>query len=133
MALRKYTAAVIITAAFIIPASAQSKFRIPSDFKSLKNPVPTDAGNTEQGRLLYAKHCAYCHGKRGEGDGGKSKALKTSPKDLSSVKFQNLTPGEQFYSSKTGRGEMPDYSRKLTDTEVWQIVIYMKSFRKGKE
>lgn len=125
---------VICTILLLVPSicEGQSKWKIPQAYQGMKNPVTVNDAAMKEGMTLYRKHCEYCHGRYGQGDGGKSRALKTSPKDLSAAKFQNLTPGEQFYSSKTGRGEMPDYTRKLTDTEVWQIVIYMKSFRKGK-
>ncbi len=95
-------ASLIIASVPFSFAAGQSKFRIPAEYKTMRNPVAADSKSTEQGRLLYNKHCAYCHGNSGKGDGGKSRALKTSPKDLSAPKFQSLTPGEQFYSSKTG-------------------------------
>ena len=73
---------------------------------------------------------ASCHGKVGLGDGVKARALKTHPGDFSGPAFQNQTDGEHFYKTKFGRDEMPKYEGKLSDDDIWNIVNYMRTFKK---
>ena len=64
------------------------------------------------------------------GDGVKARALKTSPGDFSKAEFQGQTDGDQFYKTKTGRGEMPKYEGKMSDDDIWNVVNYMRTFKK---
>ncbi len=111
--------------------SAQTKpWVVPANFKSMKNPVAQGDASTKAGMALYLKNCASCHGKAGLGDGVKARMLKDFPGDFSKADFQNQTDGEHFYKTKTGRGEMPKYEGKLADNDIWNIVNYMRTFKK---
>lgn len=103
---------------------------VPANFKTMKNPIAQSDASTKAGLALYNKNCASCHGKTGLGDGVKARALQTFPGDFSGAAFQNQTDGEHFYKTKTGRGEMPKYEGKLSDDDIWNIVNYMRSFKK---
>ena len=103
---------------------------VPANFKTMKNPVAKSDVSTKAGLALYTKNCASCHGKTGLGDGVKARMLKDFPGDFSGTFFQNQTDGEHFYKTKTGRGEMPKYEGKISDDEIWNIVNYMRTFKK---
>jgi mono/diheme cytochrome c family protein len=121
------------TAALLLSASllAQPKpWVVPATFKTMKNPVAVGEASTKAGQALYTKNCASCHGKAGLGDGVKARMLKTFPGDFSKTEYQGQTDGDQFYKSKFGRDEMPKYEGKLTDDEIWNIVNYMRTFKK---
>jgi len=110
---------------------AQPKpWTVPANFKSMKNPVVKGDASNKAGMALYIKNCASCHGKTGLGDGVKARALKDFPGDFSKAKFQNQTDGDHFFKTKTGRGEMPKYAGKLSDDDIWNIVNYMRTFKK---
>jgi mono/diheme cytochrome c family protein len=47
------------------------------------------AGETDQGRELYLKHCSSCHGKDGQGKGSVSPFLKIKVPDLTLLKKNN--------------------------------------------
>ncbi|MBI2361559.1 MAG: cytochrome c [Deltaproteobacteria bacterium] len=47
------------------------------------------AGEPDQGRELYRKYCASCHGAQGTGDGPVSPHLKVKPTDLTRLKKEN--------------------------------------------
>jgi hypothetical protein len=66
----------------------------------------------------------------GLGDGVKARALKTFPGDFSSAAYQDQTDGEHFYKTKFGRGEMPKYEGKMSDNDIWNMVNYMRTFKK---
>ncbi len=103
---------------------------VPANSKSMKNPVAQSDASTKAGMALYNKNCASCHGKTGLGDGVKARALKTHPGDFSGTAFQGQTDGEHFYKTKAGRDEMPKYEGKLSDADIWNIVNYMRTFKK---
>jgi len=103
---------------------------VPANFKSMKNPVAKSDASDKAGMAVFTKNCASCHGKLGLGDGVKARALKTFPGDFSKAEFQNLTDGELFFKTKTGRDEMPKYEGKLTDDDIWNTVNYLRTLKK---
>jgi mono/diheme cytochrome c family protein len=103
---------------------------VPANFKSMKNPVARGDASTKAGLTLYTKNCASCHGKAGMGDGVKARALKEFPGDFSKADFQGQSDGDHFYKTKFGRGEMPKYEGKLADDDIWNIVNFMRTFKK---
>ena len=121
------TAIVLISSA----AMAQAKpWVVPDEYKNMKNPVAKNDASIKAGMASYVKNCASCHGKTGLGDGVKARALKDFPGDFSGAAYQNQTDGEHFYKTKFGRGEMPKYEGKISDEDIWNIVNYMRTFKK---
>ena len=102
---------------------------VPANFKSMANPVAKGDASNKAGKTLYDKNCASCHGKAGLGDGVKARGLKTFPGDFSKPEYQDQTDGDHFYKTKTGRGDMPKYEGKLSDTDIWNVVNYMRTFK----
>jgi len=96
----------------------------------MKNPIAIRDASTAAGQALYIKTCTPCHGKTGLGDGVKVKSLKTIPGNFSKTEFQSQTDGEHFYKTKTGRGDMPKYEGKLSDDDIWNLVNFMRTFKK---
>jgi mono/diheme cytochrome c family protein len=122
------SSAILVLSATLV---AQPKpWVVPANFKSMKNPVAKGDASTKAGMALYNTNCASCHGKTGLGDGAKSRALKAFPGDFSKADFQGQSDGDHFYKTKTGRGEMPKYEGKLSDDNIWNIVNYMRTFKK---
>ena len=100
------------------------------DFKNMQNPVEKNDANIASGKNQNAKLCATCHGKTGLGDGVVGRKLKNFPGDFTGEYYQNQTDGEHFYKTKYGRGEMPKYEGKCTDKDIWNMVHYMRTFKK---
>ena len=127
------TVAVIGLSFFTMNLKAQNTpkpWDAPANFKSMKNPIAQGDASTKAGLALYNKNCASCHGKTGLGDCVKARALQDFPGDFSGAAFQNQTDGEHFYKTKTGRGETPKYEGKLTDDDIWNLVNFMRTFKK---
>lgn len=115
------------------PAHGQQQpkpWEVPAEYKTMANPVAKGEASNNAGKVLYTKHCASCHGKTGLGDGVKARVLKDFPGDFSGAYYQNQTDGEHFYKTKFGRGEMPKYEGKLSDDDIWNMVNYMRTFKK---
>ena len=94
----------------------------------MKNSIPakTDA---VIGKALYSKHCKSCHGEEGYGDGTKAADLKGDLGDFSSADFQKQSDGALFYKTKIGREDMPEFSKKLTDEDIWLVVNYTRTLK----
>ena len=123
----------VSAAALLLSATlgAQTKpWVVPSNFKTTKNPVAMSDASTKAGQVIFAKNCTPCHGKTGLGDGIKARVLKDFPGDFTKAEFQNQTDGELFYKTKNGKGEMPKYEGKLADEDIWNIVNYLRTFKK---
>jgi mono/diheme cytochrome c family protein len=100
--------------------------------KALKNPVAADAASIAAGQALYAKYCRACHGQAGKGDGPAAAALKdVKPADLTDATWTNgSTDGEIFATIHDGIGPkfaMNAFAGRLNDTQIWNIVNYVKS------
>ena len=84
------------------------------------NPLENDAEAVAAGKLLFADHCAECHGNDAKG-GRKAPSLRVSD-------VQNATPGTLFWLLTNGvvRKKMPAWS-KLPEPQRWQLVRFLKS------
>jgi uncharacterized repeat protein (TIGR04052 family) len=105
------------------------KGHAPVSAKRLRNPVPQNSQNLENGKELYEQTCAVCHGKDGKGTEYNKKAKVKVP-DLSSHYVAKLADGEIFYVITNGirTSGMPAYKLKTSERERWQMVHYIKHF-----
>jgi mono/diheme cytochrome c family protein len=87
-----------------------------------------------RGKVLYASHCARCHGPEGKGDGPGSEYASDLTDDL---RIELNTEGVLFYKIwngriKYGKGpteDMPAFQDKLAKDDVWRLVEYLKVLR----
>jgi mono/diheme cytochrome c family protein len=96
----------------------------------LKNPVPADAKSIAAGEQLFSKECASCHGSTGKGDGKMAAKLKTPPPDLTDAEWTHgSSDGEIFVLIRDGSKGTPmkGYRSRLTTTQIWQVVNYLRS------
>jgi mono/diheme cytochrome c family protein len=125
---------ILLSSAILVLSTsmiAQPKpWTVPANFKTMKNPVAKGDASNKAGLSKYTANCASCHGKAGLGDGVKARSLKDFPGDFSKAEFQGQNDGDLFYKTKMGRGEMPKYDGKLSDDDIWNIVNYMRTFKK---
>jgi mono/diheme cytochrome c family protein len=120
--------AVVFLMSFV---TAQPKpWDVPANYKTMKNPQKASPESIANGKALYNQNCASCHGKKGLGDGPKARTLDTPSGDMSGAVYQNQTDGEHFYKTKFGRGDMPKYDKKIDDKDIWDMVNYMRTFKK---
>jgi mono/diheme cytochrome c family protein len=132
--MKKIFFGVAILAAFMFTqtSNAQAKpkgkeWKVPAADAGKKMPSGINAAD---GKALWGTNCKSCHGVKGLGDGPKAEKIDISCGDFSSKEFQSKSDGEHFYYTKIGRKPMPSYKEKLSDTEIWQLVAYMRTMKK---
>jgi mono/diheme cytochrome c family protein len=123
-------AAIILTAFVFVLANnvmAQKKaWDVPPKYKQMKSANPSDVATAKQ---LYGQYCKSCHGAAGLGDGPKSASLGTAMDSFKTAAFKAEADGVTYYQSFVGRGDMPNFEKKITNEgDRWALVKYIKSF-----
>jgi high-affinity iron transporter len=97
--------------------------------------LPKAPLDTAEGRALYAKSCASCHGIAGAGDGPAGRALKPPPPAIGVRKLTpDLTATLSYNVISVGvRGTaMSGFASSLTPQQRWNIIAYIHSLRDEK-
>jgi cytochrome c6 len=71
----------------------------------------------------YKAKCAMCHGADGKGG-------KMGTKDFASPEIKSQTDAQLTEAITKGKGKMPAYDGKLKDTEIKDLVTYIRSLAK---
>ena len=133
MRLRNRTTLCLLFAAFSIAllagmvAARIEQHRDP-DAQKLKNPITSDAASIEEGKKLYGRHCASCHGPTGKGDGGMALSGGT-PANLTDETWEHgSSDGDIFVVIRDGTStDMESYKEKLTEKQIWHLVNFIRS------
>jgi mono/diheme cytochrome c family protein len=114
----------------VSPAWAQGRWECPAAEKAKKPPIPANAQNLAAGKKLTAdKACTACHGETGKGDGPGAAALNPKPANWTAIP-PSESEGCLFWKITTGRGPMPPWGTSLSETERWQLALYVRSLNK---
>ena len=74
-------------------------------------------------------HCARCHGISGDGKSDKADELSVAPADFTDAhKWAGVTDGELYWQVTKGKDPMPGYEDRLSETQRWQVVDYIREF-----
>jgi cytochrome c oxidase cbb3-type subunit 3 len=97
------------------------------DAAKVQNPVPSTPDSIAQGRRSYQRLCSRCHGPQGKGDG--SGGGGAQPADLTDDKWDyGSSDGEIFAAIHDGTSiDMEGYAERLSDTDIWNLVNYLRS------
>ena len=116
-----------------IAVSAQQKvFTAPATADGMQNPFKDNTAATGNGKVTYTTYCVPCHGAKGKGDGVAAAGLPKPPADHTSAKIQAQTDGSLFWKIYTGNNPMPSY-KMLTQTQIWELVNYIRTLSKSKK
>ncbi|MDX1828862.1 MAG: cytochrome c [Lutibacter sp.] len=122
------TLLLLISATFTV--NAQSKWVAPSAAKTIKSPLKMNANDAKAGKALFTQMCVICHGIKGKGDGMAGAALNPKPANFTLSSVQSQTNGELFWKMTNGNPPMAAYKDILTETQRWQLVAYIRTFKK---
>ena len=113
-------------------AVGSSEYYVPprDEAEKLTNPLKGDVTSTANGKRLFAVNCLPCHGdisKKPYAPGAVgAKALQVPP-DLTSDMYKTRTDGSIFATIHYGIRLMPGHGWKLSTTEHWDLVNYVRN------
>lgn len=96
---------------------------------------------SEEGKRVYEKSCAHCHGTEGRGDGSAAENLLPKPRDFTrglykirSTEAGQLPTDQDLFDIITEGmpgSSMPGWENALNANERWEVVAYIKTFHDG--
>jgi class 3 adenylate cyclase/mono/diheme cytochrome c family protein len=103
-----------------------SHWLAPTTETNQQNPILSTYESRQQGARIFQKNCATCHGVNADGNGVAGINLKIHPANLRAMAGTHKD-GEFAYKIREGRGDMPGWELVLTDTDIWNLVNYIKT------
>ena len=110
--------------------SMSGKWLSPAPSAATKNPVAPTQGSIAAGQKIYSKTCVMCHGKAGDADGPAVIELNIHPAKLSDPHLATESDGSLFWKITTGKKPMPAYGKRLSETDRWNLVNYVRTLPK---
>jgi putative copper resistance protein D len=100
------------------------------------NPVSPTVDSIARGTQLYANNCAACHGVNARGGGEMAGTTAVPPPPLTGTgsHLDQHTDGQLFQIILDGRGGgMPSWAGKLAESEIWDVVNFLRSLDGGRQ
>ncbi len=94
--------------------------------------LPAGALNLVEGRAIYDRSCASCHGERGLGDGPAAAAMKPAPPAIgTAAQMHGVSPAMMYRIVSIGIAGTPmaSFASALTPEQRWNVVSYVNSLR----
>src|SRR5262245_25234677 len=110
--------------------SVSEKWVSPAPNAAQKNPIASTQESIGAGQKIYSKTCAMCHGKTGDADGPAVIELNIHPAKLSDPKIATESDGSLFWKITTGKKPMPAYGKRISETDRWNLVNYVRTLSK---
>ena len=96
------------------------------------NPVPPSPQSLEAGKRIYRAQCQVCHSVDGHGNGPAAAAQFPRPTDfVAHFASGHIHSGGRFFfwvSEGIGGTAMPAFKDRLSETERWDVVNFLKAF-----
>jgi mono/diheme cytochrome c family protein len=125
---------LFLTSALVMVSGGQpgstDKWIAPAGEARKKNPIAPGEPSLAAGQKIYLKRCVACHGKAGNGDGPDAADLGIHPAKLSDPVTREETDGELFWKITVGKKPMPNYGARLSPTDRWNVINYLRSLAK---
>lgn len=121
------TLLLLLTATFTVKAQS---WVAPKSTDAIENPLKGNSDAIKKGKKLFTSMCVICHGSKGKGDGVAGAALNPKPANFTSKTVQAQTDGALFWKLTNGNPPMASYKDLLTETQRWQLVEYIRTFKK---
>lgn len=106
------------------------KWVAPVSANSIVNPMKGDESAASKGKKMYKQMCAICHGDSGKGDGVAGASLNPRPANFSLATLQSQSDGAIYWKLSEGNAPMAAYKEFLSEKERWQLVNYIRTFKK---
>ena len=138
--MKSYTISTLVLA-LLATITAMAFYGLKPDPKLTIALQPSNPAALEKGKLIYAQHCASCHGRKLEGQPNWRQRddegyLPAPPHDASGHTWHH-SDKQLFELTKFGLGDilkdenfktrMPAYKDVLTDNQILTVLSYIKS------
>jgi len=98
--------------------------------ESIPFPVPPSADTLAAGKTIYDKNCSPCHGVELKGNGPGAAGTAKPPRNFTDCvameNFDLLMHHDAVVNGRPVNG-MPAWGKKLSDAEIWQVIMYERS------
>lgn len=100
-------------------------------YADMRNPLRASAANLREGKMLYERNCAACHGPTGLGDGPAAPGLNPPPPNIAAAaKLPMATDAYLYWTIADGGAPlgtaMPAFKSALKEDQIWQIITYLR-------
>src|SRR4030095_5239701 len=137
-------ATILILTLLVLGVSPRARQGVKNpEAAALKNPVASTPESLGAGKRAYDTNCAACHGNLAQGAAKAGIAISIiaeqggkQPPDLTDAQWDSgSTDGEIFSVVKKGVPPtmMAGWEGRLSDTEIWSIVNYLRALPSNKE
>ena len=83
------------------------------------------------GQFLYGQHCLSCHGVNADGKGERASTISVAPANLTDrAAIGRESDGLVFWKISEGHDPMPAYKYRLSESERWDLVNYLRTVEK---
>jgi len=121
--------------ALVTPTAGPTATPIPPEkfLASIPFPVTKDGPGDAvlaAGKTIFDKNCSPCHGTTLKGDGPGAVGLAKPPRnftDCTAMSAFSLTNHHDAVVNGRPANGMPAWGKKLSDTEIWQVIMYERS------
>lgn len=120
------------TVPLVTPTPGPTATPIPPEeiLKAIPFPVPPSDAVLESGKAIYEKNCKACHGDSLAGDGPGAAGTAKPPRNFTDCTLMATISLVRHHDSVvngiTANG-MPAWGKKLTNEEIWQVIMYERS------
>lgn len=121
--------------ALVTPTPGPTATPIPEGeiLKAIPFPVTADGPGDAilaEGKTIFDKNCAACHGTGLKGDGPGAAGTAKPPRNFTDctamAAFPLLTHYDAVVNGRTKNG-MPAWGKKLSNEEIWKVIMYERS------
>jgi mono/diheme cytochrome c family protein len=91
------------------------------------NPFPVNPASLQRGQELFRINCAMCHGLTSAERGPVGRKLSPPPPGLDHDLLQNRTDSHIYKAISLGFGRMPPFRDKLSPTERWDLISFLRT------
>jgi len=120
------------TIKIVTPTPGPTATPIPPEkiLESIPFPVPPSDQVLAAGKATFDKNCAACHGQTLAGNGPGAVGLAKPPRNFTDctamANFDLLMHHDAVVNGRPANG-MPAWGNKLSDAEIWQVIMYERS------
>jgi mono/diheme cytochrome c family protein len=122
------TFSVFVSLILIIPSGnvLAHSWEAPKIEAQRKNPTPLTPSSITSGKATFLELCSHCHGDNAKGLKSKETGLKKNTGNLYK-RLKDHSDGDFYWKIQNGKGEMPSFSKELTETQTWDIINYIRN------